>query len=57
MSGEYTPGDYCKSAGCEYYPLWKTGDESGCDGCEAKGFHDWLDREGYKIIKEIETND
>lgn len=52
MKKEYQPGEFCFAKGCHIYYA----PDKSCENCPytAYDFHDWLIKNGYKIVREEE---
>lgn len=51
---EYKSREYCRDIDCETQRLIDKGHwiaEETCKHCRAYKFHDWIKKNGYKIIK------
>lgn len=47
---EYKSGDYCRAIRCPYYDM---GTKILCEKCDAYCFHDFLQEQGFKIVRFI----
>ena len=49
----YQPGDFCRATLCKHFKNLQTGDKKACEVCGAYRFHDYLNRRGFHITKDI----
>jgi len=51
---EYNAGDFCRAVECSVIECFEAGESIICKtGCKAYQFHDYLIKNGYKIVKEV----
>jgi len=51
-SNFYQKGEFCQRE-CRHYEQFRAGNKTHCEGCKAKALHQYLDKEGFHLVKKM----